>query len=180
MFSGRSPSPCASGLLSSHPGHRTISYFLDQGCRGDVDEKELKVLYACGVPFNVLCSPYWHDMAQAVNGAPKGYKIHECDKVRTFGLDRERTKIHNALGNFSNDCNHYALSIVSNRWANVKGMPFINILGVSASGVVFLSSHDLSDIYKTNINISKSLLKTIQDNGPYNVIQVITDNATKL
>jgi hypothetical protein len=59
----------------------------------------------------------------------------------------------------------------------VKGRPLINILGVCASGVVFLSSHDYSAHYKTCINIADALIKIIQEIGPYNVIQVIIDNA---
>jgi hypothetical protein len=59
----------------------------------------------------------------------------------------------------------------------VKGRPLINILGVFASGAIFLSTHDYLDHYKTSINIANALLKTIQEIGPYNVIQVITDNA---
>ena len=38
-----------------------------------MDSKVYRFLYACGVPFNVLRSPYWHEMVQAINGAPKGY-----------------------------------------------------------------------------------------------------------
>jgi hypothetical protein len=44
--------------------------------------------------------------------------------------------------------------------------------------VIFLSAHDYSYRYKTGINIADALLKTIQEIGRYNVIQVITDNAT--
>jgi hypothetical protein len=58
----------------------------------------------------------------------------------------------------------------------VKGKPLINILGVSASGAVFLSTHDYLDRYKTCIIIADALLKTIQEIGSYNVIQVIIDN----
>jgi hypothetical protein len=141
--------PHASGFSPVHSGHRTISNFLDQGCRDDVDAKNFRFLYACGVPFNVLRSPYWHEMVQAINGAPKGYKSPGYDKARTMGLDRERAKIHSALGQFTNDWNQYGVSIVSDGWTNVKGRPLINILGVSASGVVFLSAHDYSDHYKT-------------------------------
>jgi hypothetical protein len=59
-------------------------------------------------------------------------------------------------------------------WTTVKVRPLINILGVSPSGAVFLS---YSDHYKKGINIADDLIKTIQEIGPYNVIQVITDNA---
>ena len=59
----------------------------------------------------------------------------------------------------------------------MKGKPLINVLGVSATGAVFLLAHDYSDKFKTGINIAKLLLKNIEAIGPYNVIQGITDNA---
>jgi hypothetical protein len=98
-------------------------------------------------------------------------------KNRTLGLDMERAKIQGALGKLTNDWNQHGVSIVSNGWTNMKGGPLINILGVSASGAIFLSAHDYSDRYKTGINIADALLKTIQEIGPCNFIQVITDNA---
>ena len=58
----------------------------------------------------------------------------------------------------------------------MKGKPLINVLGVSATGAVFLLAHDNSDKFKTGINIAELLLKNIEAIGPYNVIQVITDN----
>jgi hypothetical protein len=53
---------------------------------------------------------------------------------------RERAKIHNALGKFTNDWTKYGVSIIFDGWTNVKGMPLISILSVFASVVVFLSS----------------------------------------
>jgi hypothetical protein len=177
MFIGPSASPHASAFSpSSSP--RTLSKFLDQGCRDDVDAKVYRVLFACGIPFNVLCSPYWHEMVQAINGAPKGYRSPGYDKARTLGLDNKRAKIQGALGKFTNEWNINGVSIVSDGWINVKGKPLIDILGVSKSGAIFLSAHDYSDRYKTRIIIVDALLKTIQEIGPYNVIQVITANAT--
>jgi hypothetical protein len=58
-----------------HLGHRTILDFLDQGCREDVDAKVFRVLYACGILFNVVHSPYWHEMVQDISSALKGYKL---------------------------------------------------------------------------------------------------------
>jgi hypothetical protein len=54
----------------------------------------------------------------------------------------------------------------------------INVLGVSATGAMFLTAHDSSSIIAYSQNISNLLLKTINDVGPSNVIQVITNNAT--
>jgi hypothetical protein len=101
---------------SLHSGHRTISDFLDQGCRDDVDAKNFKFLYACSVPFNVLFSPIgmnWYkpsmvplkdktapSMTKLEPCAPKGKNSPEYDKARTLGHQKERAKIHSALGKF--------------------------------------------------------------------------------
>jgi hypothetical protein len=96
-------------------------------------------------------------MVQAINGAPKGYRSPRYDKTRTLGLDSERAKIQGALGKFKNEWNLNGVSIVSDGWTNVKGKPLINILGVSKSGVIFLSAHDYSDRYEI-LDFAKVLL----------------------
>ena len=114
-------------------------------------------------------------MVEAIRTAPVVYKSSGYDKARTMGLDKEKAKIQNAFGQFTNAWNKYGVSIVSDGWTNVKDKPLINVLGVFATGAVFLSAHDYSDKFKTGMNIAK-LLKNIEAIGPYNVIQVITDN----
>jgi uncharacterized membrane protein len=58
MFIGRSTSPHASAFSPSSSGRRILLDFLDRGCRDDVDATIFRFLYACGIPFNVLRSPY--------------------------------------------------------------------------------------------------------------------------
>jgi hypothetical protein len=65
-----------------------------------VDAIVFRLLYVCGILFNILCSPYWHAMVYAMNNVPKGYSILEYDKAKTMGIDKERAKIVNALGQF--------------------------------------------------------------------------------
>jgi hypothetical protein len=55
-----------------------------------VDAKVARFLYACGVPFNVLRSPYWHDLVKEINEAPKGYKSPNYEKARTVLLDMRK------------------------------------------------------------------------------------------
>jgi hypothetical protein len=120
-----------------HSMHRMISDFLKQVCWDNVEAKVFKVLYACGIPFNVLRSAYSHEIVQSINNAPKGYKSPKYDKAKSMGLDRESAKTHNALGKFTNDWTKYGVSIVIDGWTNIKGRPLINILGVSTSSAVF-------------------------------------------
>jgi hypothetical protein len=174
-FGGTSPSPRGSTTPTSR---RTIGDFFDTGGRDEVDAKVARFLYACGVPFNVLCSPYWHDMVRAINQkAPQGYKSPSYEKVRTVLLDREKTKIQAGLSRFTNEWSDVGVSIVSGGWTSVRNQHLINVIGVSTSGAVFLAAHDSSSISATSQNIPELLLKTNDEVGPFNVIQVITDNA---
>ena len=170
-FSARSPSIHGNGFLPMHYGHKTLLDFLDQGCRDDVDAKVFRFLYACGITFNVLQSPYWHEMVEAIQSAPNEYKSPEYDKAKTMELDKKKTKIQTTLGKFTNAWNKYGVSMVSDGWINVKGKL------LTACGAIFLSSHDYLDQFKASINIAEPLLKTIESIGPYNVIQIIIDNA---
>jgi hypothetical protein len=171
-----SPSQCGTGSGTSG-SRRTIADFLDIGGRDEVDAKVARFLYACGVPFNVLRSPYWHDVVKAINEAPKGYKSPSYEKARTVLLDREKAKVQRALTRFTDEWSDIGVSIVSDGWTNVRNQHLINVLGVSASGAMFLAAHDSSSIIASSQNISELLLKTINDVGPSNVIQVIIDNA---
>ena len=118
--------------------------------------------FSMHVAYHVLRSPYWHEMVEAIRTAPAGCKSPGYDKARTMGLDKEKAKIQNALGQFTNAQNEYGVSIVSNGWTNVKGKPLINVLGVSATSAIFLSSHDYLDKFKTGMNIAELLLKKMK------------------
>jgi hypothetical protein len=144
---------------------RTRTDFLDIEGRDEVDAKVVRFLYACGLPFNMLHSPYWHDLVKGINEAPKGYKSPNYEKARTVLLDRERVKIQRALTRFTDEWGDFGVSIVSDGWKNVRNQHLINILGVSATGAVFLAAHD-SSIIASSQNIVELLLKTINDVGP--------------
>ena len=58
-----------------------------------MDSKIYRFLYACGVPFNVLRSPYWHEMVKPINGAPTRYRGPGYDKkLEQWDLTRNEPK----------------------------------------------------------------------------------------
>lgn len=124
----------------------------------------------------MLHSPHWHDIVKAINETPKGYKSPNYDKARIVLLEREKAKAQRALTRFTNEWVDCGVSIVSDGYTNVRNQHLINVLGVSASGAVFITCHD--SISETSQNIADLLLQSIKDVGPNNVVQVITDNAT--
>jgi len=152
------------GTSATSRNRRTIRDFLSVTGRDDVDGNIVRFLCACDVPFNVLHSPCWHDMIKAINEALKGYKIPNYNKARTMLLEREKVKTQRALTCFTNERVDCGVSIVSDGWTNIRNQHLINVLGVSVSGAVFITCHDL-------------LLQSIKDVCPNNVVQVITYNA---
>jgi hypothetical protein len=63
---GGNTSPSPRGSRTSEY-RRTIADFVDIGGRDEVDAKVVWFLYACGISFNVLRFPYWHDLVKAIN-----------------------------------------------------------------------------------------------------------------
>jgi len=55
-----------------------------------VDEYVACCVYANGLAFNLVCTPYWQQMIKAVNEAPKGYKSPGYEKVCIILLTSER------------------------------------------------------------------------------------------
>jgi hypothetical protein len=62
--------------------------FINQG-REVADEHIARCIYANGLAFNLVHSPYWRKMIKTINEAPKGYKSPGYEKVRTTLLTLE-------------------------------------------------------------------------------------------
>ncbi|XP_077228414.1 uncharacterized protein LOC143861373 [Tasmannia lanceolata] len=144
--------------------------------RDDVDHKVLRFLAANGIPFNVLRSPYFEEMIIAANCVP-GYKLPSYEKARTTLLDHEKDNVTKDLGVVREKWPEHGLSIVSDGWTNVKNKALINVLASNMFGSMFLYAHDFSAVEKSGKNIAKFLLNAIEVVGPFNVVQVLTDNA---
>ncbi|KAL2929586.1 L-seryl-tRNA(Sec) selenium transferase [Bienertia sinuspersici] len=70
------------------------------------------------------------------------------------------------------------MSIVSDGWTNVKHQPLINVVASNSRGSMFLYAEDFSGVEKTGKAIADFLLTSIDEVGPSNVLQVVTDNAS--
>ncbi|XP_073360305.1 uncharacterized protein [Aegilops tauschii subsp. strangulata] len=118
--------------------------------RDAVDMQIMMFLCANGIPFNVLRSPQYYEMVAAIQRAPKGYKPPAYEKARTTLLDACKRKVENDLAPVRQTCH----------------------------GSMFLYAEDFSGEEKTGEAIAQFLLQAIEEIGPSNVLQVITDNAS--
>ena len=49
--------------------------------RKEAETRVARALYACGIPFNVVRSPYWKDMVREINTTPQGFKGPNYEKI---------------------------------------------------------------------------------------------------
>jgi hypothetical protein len=54
--------------------------------REETESRVARAIFACGIPFNVVRSPYWKDIVKVINEAPQGFKGPNYEKLRTMLL----------------------------------------------------------------------------------------------
>ena len=116
-------------------------------------------------------------MLRKVNEAPKGYMGPGYEKVRSTLLAKEVKSIDTALAPIRNSWKQIGVSIISDGWKDAKNRPLINVIAVYPKGAMFLKAVDCEGQVKDAQFIANILIQCIQDIGPQNVVQVITDNA---
>ncbi|KAM0851063.1 hypothetical protein ACQ4PT_052675 [Festuca glaucescens] len=146
--------------------------------RDSVDLKIMQFIAANGIPFNVMSSPQYYEMVSAIKQAPKDYKPPSYEKARTTLLDACKTNVEKQLAPVRETWYTQGVSIVSDGWTNVKNEALINVIASNSRGSMFLYAEDFSGTEKTGENIAQFLLKAIDEIGPSNVLQVVTDNAS--
>ena len=61
------------------------------------DAAVAQCIYANGLPFNLVRSPYWAKMIKAVNEAPKEFKSPGYEKIRTTLLSAQKLDLEAKL-----------------------------------------------------------------------------------
>ena len=145
--------------------------------REEADTRLARAIYACGIPFNVIRSPYWHDLVRAINTAPAGYKGPNYEKVRTDLLKKEKELVEDILAPIRASWGSSGVTIVSDGWTDTRRRPLINIIATSPKGAMFLKVQDCSGEVKDDQFITEVLINSIEQIGLNKVVQVLTDNA---
>ena len=98
--------------------------------RDIADRKIGRCIIANGVSFNFVRSPYFREMVDAINEAPRGYKPPGYEKLRTTILHDERKSIEVELQPIRDSWAQSGVSIVSDGWKDCRNRPLINIIDV--------------------------------------------------
>lgn len=178
-LTGISPSLSKSTIKNKLPGTSNTPIGDAFGIveRNEVDKSVVRFLCANGIPFNVLRSPEFTNMAKALNHAPKDYKPPSADRARTSLLDEVKRDLEKESAPIKDTWATQGTSIISDGWTNVKHEPLINVVASNSRGSMFLYADDFTGVEKTGKAIADYLLAAIEEVGPSNVLQVVTDNA---
>jgi hypothetical protein len=139
----------------------TLAKMFDMGGRDETDSRVARAIYACGIPFNVVWSPYWQDMLRAVNDAPKGYVGPNFEKVRTILLRKEKLMVEKILELVHSCWSGNGVSIISDGWTDTTNMLLVNIIVMSPSCPYFLKAIDASGRRRTLIGLLEKLQKQL-------------------
>ena len=95
-------------------------------------------------------------------------RLLEEEYARTKSLLQERE-----AEKMKNGC-----SIMTDAWSDKKRRSIMNVCTNCADGTSFISSKEMSDVSHTSEVIFELVDKAIEDIGPDDVVQVVTDNAS--
>jgi hypothetical protein len=90
----------------------------------------------------------------------------EYARTKSLLQEREAEKMKNGC------------SIMTDAWSDRKRRSIMNLCTNCADGTSFISSKEMSDVSHTSEVIFELVDKAIEDIGPDNVVQVVTDNAS--
>lgn len=92
-------------------------------------------------------------------------------------LQREKVNILKLLQPIKDTWPEKGVSIVTDGWTDAQRRPLINFMAISSSGPMFLKAINGTREYKDKHYIATLILRTIEEVGAENVVQIITDNA---
>ncbi|EEC83362.1 hypothetical protein OsI_28770 [Oryza sativa Indica Group] len=153
------------------------SFNLD--ARAKLDALIARMFYTSGIPFNVARNPYFRKAFQfACNNQLGGYTPPNFNKLRTTLLVQERTNVERLLNALKSTWSTKGVSIVSDGWSDAQRRPILNFLAVTEDGPMFLKAINTEGEIKRKEYIAEKMFAIIEEVGPNNVVQVITDNAS--
>ncbi|GJZ08524.1 uncharacterized protein Tco_0542807, partial [Tanacetum coccineum] len=134
--------------------------------------------YECAIPFHVFEKDSFVQVMQAVGQfGPNGPPPTRYEMGDTF-LKREVERTKGLVKKYEEEWESIGCSIMTDAWSDRKRRSIMNLCVNSKLGTVFIGAKDCSDKAHTSDLIFEYVDRCIEDVGPENVVQVVTDNAS--
>ncbi|KAH9289309.1 hypothetical protein KI387_033426, partial [Taxus chinensis] len=155
----------------------TVTGMFNVQSREVVDSSIAKFFFANAIPFHVSRSPFFKQMFKDVIAAGSSYVPPGEHKLRTNLLDKEYSKVSVVMEEMRQTWIRVGCSIIMDGWTDIKHQPLINIIVTCPAGPYFLRAIDCTGKRKDATFQFQILKDAIEEIGPSNVVQVVTDSA---
>ena len=160
---------------SGQPG--SVTNLFNTQAREMLDCSVPDFFYAHAIPFHVARSPFFKKMIRDVGSVGPSAVPPGDHKLRTTLLDKAYSKVSLVMEDMRRTWMKTSCSIVMDGWTDIRHRPLINVIVTSAAGSYFLKAVDCSGKHKDADFQFGILREAIEEVGPSNVVQVITDSA---
>ena len=117
-------------------------------------------------------------MCEAIGQFGAGFEPPSQRDLRESLLDKEYARTKSLLQEREAKKTKSGCSIMTDAWSDRKRRSIMNLCSNCVDGSSFISSKDMSDVSHTSEVIFELVDKAIEENGPGDVVQVVTDNAS--
>uniref|UniRef100_A0A0A9CWE7 DUF659 domain-containing protein n=1 Tax=Arundo donax TaxID=35708 RepID=A0A0A9CWE7_ARUDO len=156
-----------------------LSKSFNKKARDQLDCLIVRFLYANGLSFNLMRSPFLHDMIKfACENVLPGYVLPTFNAARTTMLVAEKANINELTKPCRISWTTTGVSLVSDGWTDITKKPLINFVAASPAGPLFLRAIDTSGEVKNTEYMAKLFLDMVAEVGHRHVVQIITYNAS--
>ncbi|XP_002460317.2 uncharacterized protein LOC8062773 [Sorghum bicolor] len=137
-----------------------------------------KWAYTHAIAFNALDNDEFKQMCEAIGQFGPGFVPPTQDALRGKLLEEEYERTKSLLQEREAEKMKNGCSIMTDVWSDRKRRSIMNVCTNCAEGTSFISSKEMSDVSHTSELIFELVDKAIEEIGPDNVVQVVTDNAS--
>ena len=135
-------------------------------------------VYEAGIPFHAIQNDSFVRFVEAVGQFGPGYRPPTQYQLREPLLKEEVERTKLSLKKQEEEWERNGCSIMTDAWSDRKRRSIMNLCVNCKDGTTFLSSREDSASSHTGSYIFEYVDKCIEEVGPQNVVQVVTDNAT--
>ncbi|KAF7143424.1 hypothetical protein RHSIM_Rhsim05G0095800 [Rhododendron simsii] len=159
-------------------GQQTISGTHFKARSEKVDSFLARWVYEAGIPFHAFDNNSFAQFCEAVGQFGMGYQPPSQYKLREPLLKAEVERTKKCLKKQEEKWASTGCSIMTDAWSHRKRRSITNLCVNCKEGTTFLSSKEILDESHTGEYIFNYVDKRIEEVGPKNVVQVVTDNAS--
>ncbi|XP_030940180.1 uncharacterized protein LOC115965129 [Quercus lobata] len=143
-----------------------------------VDKLLAQLVTVNNISFDVVQNSFFIRFVQAVAEYGPEYNLPSYLTLQKKLIPNLKLEVEEYIRSIKNSWVATGCTLISSIWSDVEQRAFINIIAYSPSGAIFLKSFEVSRDKITALYIKDLISSVIEEIGPNNVVQLITDNTT--